>query len=199
MDADGDIYAVGTTNSSDFPVKGANLGKVGSGFVVKISQKRFADKRGSVVWSRRIGGHGDDALLSVSAGLRGAIFVSGRSGSTDFPTTERAIYRHLEAQNDSTLAELRAYDGRIQFATFVGGTRHQNASWYNDEATGVLANAKGDVYLTGCTLDDRLPVSPKALQPRPAGNADAFVLRMRFVSSQEAASGALLAGNLDLY
>ena len=107
LDAHGDVYAVGTTNSSDFPVKGANLGKVGSGFVVKISGKRFGDKRGSVVWSRRIGGHGDDALLSVSAGLRGAIFVCGRSGSTDFPTTERAIYRHLEAQNDSTLAELR--------------------------------------------------------------------------------------------
>jgi hypothetical protein len=185
LDPDGNIYAAGTTNSSDFPVKGANLAKVGSGFVVKISGKRFADKRGSVVWSRRIGGHGDDALLSVSAGLPGSIFVSGRSGSTDFPTTERAIYRHLQAQNDSTLAELRAYDGRIQFATFVGGTRHQNASWYNDEATGVFANAKGDVYVTGCTLDDRLPVTPSALQTRPAGNADVFVLRMKFVSSQQ--------------
>jgi hypothetical protein len=111
--------------------------------------------------------------------------VSGRSGSTDFPTTEKAIYRHLEAQNDSTLAQLGAFDGRIQFATFVGGTRHQNVSWYNDEATGVFANAKGDVYVTGCTLDDRLPVTPDALQTRPAGNADAFVLRMRFVGSQQ--------------
>lgn len=109
--------------------------------------------------------------------------MSGRSGSTDFPTTAGAMHPHLEARNDSALAELRADDGRIQFATFVGGTRHQNVSWYNDEATGVVANAKGDVYVTGCTLDDRLPVTPNALQPRPAGNADAFVLRMRFVSS----------------
>ena len=138
------------------------------------------------MWSRWIGGHGEDALLSVSAGLPGSIFVSGRSGSTDFPTTERAIYRHLEARNDSMLAELRAYDGRIRFATFIGGTRHQNANWYNDEATGVFANARGDVYVTGCTLDNRFPVTPNALQTQPAGNADAFVLRMRFVSSQQA-------------
>ena len=186
LDSHGDIYAVGTTNSPNFPVKGTNLRKVGSAFVVKISGQRFADKQGGVVWSRRIGGHGEDALLSVSAGLPGSIFVSGRSGSTDFPTTERAIYRHLEARNDSMLAELHAYDGRIRFATFVGGTRHQNANWYNDEATGVFANARGDVYVTGCTLDNRFPVTPNALQTQPAGNADAFVLRMRFVSSQQA-------------
>lgn len=87
LDSHGDIYAVGATNSPDFPVKGAHLGKMGSDFVVKISGKRFSDERDGIVWSRRIGGHGEDALLSVSAGLPGAIFVSGRSGSPDFPTT----------------------------------------------------------------------------------------------------------------
>jgi hypothetical protein len=92
----------------------------------------------------------------------------------------------LEARNDSILAELLAFDGRMQFATFIGGTRHQNANWYNDEATGVFANASGDVYVTGCTLDNRFPVTPHALQTQPAGNADAFVLRMRFASSQQA-------------
>src|SRR4029077_13743567 len=102
----------------NFPQRGANLREVGSAFIVKISGHRFADKQGSVVWSRRIGGHGEDALLSVSAGLPGSIFVSGRSGSTDFPTTERAVYRHLEVRDDSILARLRAYDGQIQYATF---------------------------------------------------------------------------------
>jgi hypothetical protein len=184
LDSHGDIYVVGTTDSPNFPVKGVNLRRVGSGFAVKISGKKFADKHGGVVWSRRIGGQGEDALLSVSAGLPGSVFVSGRSGSADFPTTENAIYRHLEAGNDSTLTELRAYDGSIRYATFVGGTRHQNANWYNDEATAVFANSRGDVYVTGCTLDDRLPVTPNASQTRPAGNADAFVLRMRFSSSQ---------------
>jgi Beta-propeller repeat len=181
LDSQGDIYAVGTTNSPNFPVKGPRLSNLGSAFVAKISGQRFADKQGGVMWSRRIGGHGEDALLSVSAGLPGSIFASGRSSSGDFPTTENAIYRHLEARNDSTLAELRAHDGRIQFATFVGGTRHQNANWYNDEATGVVANARGDIYVTGCTLDSRVPVTPNALQTQPAGNADAFVLRIRFV------------------
>jgi len=180
-DTNGDIYAVGTTNSPDFPVKGANLSRVGSGFVAKLSGARFGRSRDGVVWSRRLGGHGDDALLAASAGMPGSLFVSGRSGSSDFPATSTAFYRRLEAQNDSTLVRLRSSDGSIEYATFVGGTRQPDASWYNDEATSVLATAHGDVYLAGCTLDDRLPISSQAFQPHRKGNADAFVLRLKFV------------------
>jgi hypothetical protein len=180
VDSQGDIYVAGSTSSSNFPLAGANLNQVGGGFVMKINGRRFAGKQAGVMWSRRLGGHGDDALLSVSAGMPHSIFVSGRSGSKDFPTTKTAIYSRLEAENDSTLIQLRASDGQVRFATFVGGTRQPHASWYNDEATSVFANTDGDVYVTGCTLDDRLPVSNGALQPRPKGNSEPFVLRMKF-------------------
>jgi hypothetical protein len=180
LDLRGDIYVVGSTTSSNFPVAGADLSQAGGAFVIKINGLRFAGKQAGVMWSRRLGGHGDDALLSVSAGMPDSIFVSGRSGSKDFPTTKTAIYGRLEAENDSTLIRLRASDGQIRFATFVGGTRRPHASWYNDEATGAVANKNGDVYVTGCTLDGRLPVSNDALQPRPRGNSEPFVLRMKF-------------------
>jgi hypothetical protein len=179
VDRRGDIYVVGTTNSRNFPVKGVSLRQLGSGFIVKLSGRQFAAQQAEVLWARRLGGHGDDALLSVSAGMESSIFVAGRSGSKDFPTTRNAIYSHLQAHNDSTLIQLRASDGKLQFATFLGGTRIP-ASWYNDEATGVLATANRDVFVTGCTLDDRLPVSRGALQPRPRGNSEPFVLRMTF-------------------
>jgi hypothetical protein len=171
VDSRGDIYAAGSTDSTDFPVAGANSGATGGAFVVKMDGRRFAHPNG-VIWSRRLGGHGDDELLSVSAGMSGSIFVCGRSGSKDFAVTKNAIYRRLEADNDSILMRLRASDGRVEFATFVGGTRKPHASWYNDEATGIAANATGDVYVTGCTLDDRLPVTPTAFQPRPKGNSE---------------------------
>jgi hypothetical protein len=173
IDSHGDIYVVGSTSSSVFPVAGSHLSQVGSAFVVKINGQRFGAKRPPVMWSRRIGGHGDDALLSISAGMPGSVFVSGRSGSKDFPTSRGAFYRQLEAENDSTLIQLRASNGGIRFATFVGGTRQPHASWYNDEATGVFASPQGDVYVTGCTLDNRLPVSNDALQTRPRGNSGA--------------------------
>jgi hypothetical protein len=184
IDTHGDIYVVGTTNSRNFPVKGANLRQIGSGFIVKISARQFAAHHAEVVWAMRVGGHGDDALLSVSAGMPSSIFVVGQSASKDFPTTRAAIYPRLRAENDSTLIELRASDGRLQFATFLGGTRVP-ASWYNDAATGVSATASRDVFVTGCTLDDQLPVSTWALQPRhrTIGQSEPFVLRMKFAVS----------------
>jgi len=180
IDTPGDIYVVGTTNSRDFPMLGANLRQLGGGFAVKIEGRQFA-LTPKVIWARRLGGHRDDALLSVSAGMSGSIFISGRSGSKDFPTTRTALHSHLKADNDSTLVELRASDGTEMFATFVGGTRIP-ASWYNDQATGVIATASGNIFVTGCTLDDQMPVSLAALQSRPRGNAEPFVLRMKFPS-----------------
>jgi hypothetical protein len=41
LDSHGDIYVVGSTDSTDFPVAGANLGKVGGALIVKINGQRF--------------------------------------------------------------------------------------------------------------------------------------------------------------
>ena len=182
LDSTGNVYVVGSTNSPNFPVKGINRAQVGGAFVSKLSGKRFDTGTPALIWSRRFGGSGDDALLAVSAGMQGSVFVSGRSGSKDLPTTAGAFYRQLAADNDSILARLRASDGQLQFATFIGGTRLP-ASWYNDEATEVFASPNGDVYVTGCSLDDRVPISPGALQPRPKGNSEPFVLRIDFAPS----------------
>jgi hypothetical protein len=179
LDSHQNIYVVGSTSSPDFPLAGVGEGKLGSGFVIKIDGRQFAQSRARVLWSRRIGGHGRDALLSVSAGTDDSIFVAGRSGSKDFSTTPAAIYRGLEADNDSILLRLSASDGRITFASFLGGS-WKHVSWYNDEATGVVATASGDVYVTGCTIDHRLPVTRGAFQTWPKGNSEPFVLRIKF-------------------
>jgi hypothetical protein len=134
LDSMGDVYVVGSTNSANFPVKGTNRAQFGGAFVSKLSGNKFDTGTPALIWSRLFGGSGDDALLAVSAGMQGSVFVSGRSGSKDLPTTPGAFYRHLAADNDSILARFRALDGRLQFATFIGGTRLP-ASWYNGTTT----------------------------------------------------------------
>lgn len=184
LDSQGNIYAVGSTDSQDFPLTGANPHVQGGAFLLKIDGRKFAAGRPTVIWSTRIGGSGDDSLLSVSAGMPGSVFAAGRSSSTDFPTTPGAFYRRLSAQNDSILARFRSFDGQLQFATFLGGTRNKEADWHNDAATGVLANVSGNVYVSGYTIDDRISVTQNAPQPRPKGNTEPFVLRLKFKTSR---------------
>jgi hypothetical protein len=182
LDSEGGLYVVGSTDSQNFPQKGGEFPKVGSGFISKIASREFSAGSGSVKWSRRVGGHGDDALLAVSAKMPGSVFATGRSSSSDFPTTPGAFYRGLSAQNDSILVRLRTSTGRLQFATFVSGTQARYADWHNDAATGVMADISGNVYVTRYTIGDRLPETGTAPQAKRRGNTEAFVLRMKFAA-----------------
>lgn len=184
LDSEGNVYVVGSTDSPDFPETGAKPPRTGSGFVLKIDGRNISSETHGVRWSRRVGGHGDDALLAVSAKMPGSVFVAGRSSSSDFPTTADALYRNLSAQNDSILMRLRASTGKLQFSTFVSGTENRHADWHNDGATGVSADASGNVYVTGYTIGDRLPVTRTAQEAKPRGNTEAFVLRMKFAVSE---------------
>jgi hypothetical protein len=181
VDSGRNVYAVGSTISRDFPriASGSRPQGQGTGFVIKLREADGTPHGWQVRWSKLLGGKGDDALLSVSAGMPEFLFISGRSGSTDFPVSPTAFHSRLEAQNDTTLVQLRSMNGQIVFSTFLGGTREQGASWYNDEATSVVATSAGDVFVTGCTLGGRLPVTSSAFQRQPKGNAEPFVLRLR--------------------
>lgn len=92
LDSAGNVYAVGSTVSRDFPQIAAAGKEFGgsqsNGFVVKFKMGNHTPSHWQVAWSRLLGGNGDDALLSVSAGLPGFLFVSGRSGSTNFPVAQ---------------------------------------------------------------------------------------------------------------
>ncbi len=97
LDSGGNIYAAGVNKFASLSSArySAKQGRktIESGFIVKIDGRQFAQGHDGVVWARLLGGNGDDALLSLSAGMPGFVFVSGRSGSTDFPTTKGALFR----------------------------------------------------------------------------------------------------------
>jgi hypothetical protein len=105
------VYAVGSTVSLDFPQLASAARKLAgsqsTGFVVKLKDGNPTSSDWQVRWSRLLGGNGNDALLSVSAGMSNFVFVSGRSGSKNFPVSPTAFYRRLEAQNDTILVLCR--------------------------------------------------------------------------------------------
>lgn len=45
-------------------------------------------------------------------------------------------------------------------------------------------DASGNVYVSGYTIDDRLPVTPSAPEARRKANTEAFALRMKFAVSK---------------
>jgi hypothetical protein len=89
VDAQGNAYVVGSTNSFAFPTTGQNFvptGSVGDAFITKL------DPTGSsLVYSTLIGGSTSEQAFGIALDSAGDAYITGRTSSADFPTTANAI------------------------------------------------------------------------------------------------------------
>ncbi len=82
VDAAGDVYVTGATNSTDFPTRGGfdTTAVNGDAFVTKIR------KAGTLAWSSYLGGSSGDEGRGIAVDANGNVFVTGFTQSKDFPT-----------------------------------------------------------------------------------------------------------------
>jgi hypothetical protein len=84
VDASGNAYVTGATNSSDFPTQSplqASYHDYHDAFVTKLNGAGSA-----LVYSTYLGGRNDDQGFGIAADASGNAYVVGSTSSTDFPT-----------------------------------------------------------------------------------------------------------------
>jgi Beta-propeller repeat len=156
-DAAGNTYVAGLTESPDLPTAHARqgFGGVMDAFVAKLSP----DGR-TLLYSTFLGGSGMDAAFSLAVDRGGNAYVTGRTGSEDFPTT-RALQGQLSGRgcqlreqatpcHDAFVTKLGP-SGQPVYSTYFGGTR-------NEEGVGIAVDRAGAAYLTGNTDSLDLPL-----------------------------------------
>ena len=153
-DSSGNAYITGATQSTDFPTTVGALKRTCGGtcfnrdaFVAKLNSTGSA-----LVYSTYLGGSDEDFAGSIRV-LNGNAYVSGFSGSTDFPTTAGAYKTQLEGQGSSFVAQLNSTGKALVFSTFVGEVDLQDA------APALALDSNGNSYLLGDTLSSNYPVS----------------------------------------
>ncbi len=165
-DAD-DVDVTGSTNSSDFPAGGGAAQPHFAGgtdaFVAQYTPS------GQVRWASYLGGKAEDIGYAVTADRRGNVYVAGETASLDFPVSAGAAQSHYGGGEYDALVASFTADGRLRWATYLGGTG-------DDDGGGIVVDALGNVYVTGFTTSRDFPVSPRAAQPHFGGGlADAFL------------------------
>jgi hypothetical protein len=175
-DTSGNVYWVGTTESSDFPTTGIsthNDDEDYDAFIVKLDTNAP-----SLVYSRFVGGSGDDGFRDVIFDRHGNAYATGGTGSEDFPTVNpiQDNYRGGVAPEpelswygpgDALIAKFDAI-GRMTFATYLGGTGA-------DAGLGIALDTAGNVYVAGGTRSTELEtVNP--FQEANAGLWDVFIV-----------------------
>jgi len=163
-DAEGNIYAVGTTYSSDFPIDKSNFqstfGGKSDAFVVKLNTK------GKVIWSTLLGGSEDEDGRGIIIGENGNIHVVGRTASNNFPVTNKAVQPKLAGGVDAFLTTLDI-NGKMLTSTYLGGTG-------DDIGFSIDTDNIGQLYIAGTTNSSDFPIR-NAIQDENNGGDDAFL------------------------
>ncbi|MBI4320396.1 MAG: SBBP repeat-containing protein [Chloroflexi bacterium] len=149
-----------------------------------------------LVLSTYLGADGDDEGRAVAVGSDGAVYVTGWTMSSGFPTTP-GLDTTLGGGADAFVTKLGP-DGSLVYSTFLGGT-YQNAGWPSliaESGNAIAVDSEGGVYLTGHTYSSDFPTTANAFDTTfngdsvcsgvspPVSCSDAFFARL-------AGSGAL--------
>jgi uncharacterized protein (TIGR03437 family) len=164
VDPSGNIYVVGNTTSTDFPLhhplqsvaytSGQGIGN-GTGFLMKLS----AD--GTVLYSTYLGGTaGYSSLASVAADAKGNAYVTGTTAAQDYP--------HTPGMPADYVSSFGIYDFSGAFFAKIDPAGSQIL--YAGALTGPVPGCQTNLEGSSCLLMSA-PTSGAAIAVDPAGNA----------------------------
>jgi hypothetical protein len=195
VDAAGNVFLGGSTESLDFPTTPGAFQVLHApiapdprdGFVVKL------DAAGHVIWATLIGGSAnDEAFSGCRLGADGSVYVAGMSNSSDFPTTPGAFQPQFGGHfpsagpyaGDGFVARLSPDGSHLLFSTFLGGSGGDLVA-VNDS---LELDASGHPVVIGSTWSADFPVTANAhdrtFSGAGNGQPDGFVARLSPDGSQ---------------
>jgi Beta-propeller repeat len=179
VDRAGNAYLTGSTQSPDFPTKGAFQSAIGNSscsttgppkeqcddaFVTKLS----ADGQ-RLRYSTFLGGNAEDTGLGIAVSRTGSAYVAGSTDSRAFRTMA-PVQTTLGGGVDAYVAVL-GRSGGLAASTYLGGKEAERAN-------AIAVDARGHAHVTGRTLSTDFPTAAP-LQPANAGDYDVFVTMLR--------------------
>ena len=167
---DSSVILTGVSGSPDFPTtRGAwsrHMNGPNDGFVTNLTTD------GLINWSTRLGGSGSDLLLMPTVDSSGNVYLVGETSSKDFPVTDGALQtQYGGGETDGVFAILSPDGGHILYATYMGGSNHDNVR-------GITLGPNGTIYLVGSTGSEDFPVTLNSVQMKQQGEADGFVVKL---------------------
>ncbi|MDA2929354.1 SBBP repeat-containing protein [Acidobacteria bacterium AH-259-O06] len=179
VDADGNAYVTGFTESIDFPtanpLQATCVGVFGcfDAFVAKLNPTGSA-----LVYSTYLGGSFDDNGSGIAVDADGNAYVTGFTDSTDCPSnfalscfpTANAL-PNGPFGSAAFVAKLNPTGSALVYSTYLGSTGFDNGS-------GIAVDADGNAYVTGDTDSTDFPTA-NPLQPAfGGGDVDAFIAKI---------------------
>ena len=168
VDSSGEAYVTGDTNSSDFPLAGADqkmpLGE-GDAFVTKLNANGNA-----LIFSTYLGGSLIDHSHAIAVDGNGSVYVTGDTNSTDFPILNPYQSRNRNIGGVST-GFVTKYNslGVMIYSTYLGGSGDSIGN--GESGDGIVVDSLGDAFVTGSSSSPDFPTVNPIQVTNGGGNA----------------------------
>lgn len=170
IDESGNAYITGRTTCEGLPV-GATLGSGGGTDVLVMKWRANGD---GALFVTCVGGSGIDTGSAIAVDRQGNAYVTGATGSTNFPAFAAFQPGYGGAQNgpigDGFVFKLNAAGSALLYSSYLGGVR-------DDWGQSIAVDSVGTAYVAGITFSSNFP-SPPVAPPPNAGNRSGFVTRI---------------------
>jgi hypothetical protein len=205
-DASGNIITAGHASSPSLPTttgayQTANISYFGAGYISKLSANGQQLLFGSYLSGTDLnaGETDGDGIVAVTTDAKGAMYVTGRARSSDFPVTPGAVQstkkNPTDGSADAFVAEFSPDGATLTFSTFLGGTG-------SDYGSGIGLDSSGNVVVSGYAGSHNFPVTPGSYRTtsNPNDQDQAFVTKLNpngsgILFSTLIPGGAVSAGN----
>ena len=188
-DGAGNAWITGMTHSDDFPLAGRPLqgGKRGAsdGFLARVHSAGR-----TLLYSSYIGGTNDDSGRDVDVDSGGNVYLTGSTGSPDFPVSDDGTADLAEEGvrgQDVFVAKFEPNATEIEYSAFLGGSG-------TDLAQSIFVDVEGRAVVAGESDSTDLE-SLRPFQDTNGGLYDAFVFKLDQAGSPEYATYVGGSGN----
>ncbi|MCX5885351.1 MAG: SBBP repeat-containing protein, partial [Proteobacteria bacterium] len=176
MDRTGNIYVTGWTASDNFPVTtGAYDQKFNSSGYTDAFISKLSSDLSALLASTYLGGGGGEWTASIAIDRSGDVYVTGGTGSDNFPVTMGAYDEKFNSSEfiDAFVTKLSSDLSTLLSSTYLGGEN-------NESASSIAIDATGNIYVSGWTISDNFPITIGAYDVifNSSGYSDAFISKL---------------------
>lgn len=181
VDAAGNVYVTGDTFSADFPVRSTLQPFHSLGYDVFVAK---LDPTGALIYSTYLGGFTGDTATAIAVDAAGNAYVTGATGSNDFPVTAGAFQTSLAGARsvNAFIVKLPADGSSLRYSTLLGGSGN-GVNGAFEFGYGIAVDTNGNAYVTGATGSVDFPTTPGAVQQALNSNVDVFVTKLNAAGS----------------
>jgi len=166
VDSDGNAHITGYTYSTDFPTLNPIQSDApdSDAFVAKLN-----NSGDGLIYSTYVGGDYYDRSSSIALDKHGNVYITGFTGSSDFPTVDP--FQEDQPDRDCFITKINSSGTAYLYSTYFGG------SGYDQSASSITVDDQYNFYVLGQTESTDFPLLRPFQSSLSGSSTDAFVAK----------------------